>query len=272
MVASVRQSLIDAVVDAARDVDSASLARVAAEIEALPEDADADRRRAAALSVVPADARDVVATLIDEWNATKADLTPVALAWALRSADAMDRWHRTASTTELVWTGPLAAGATLRQSDQALLELVNGAKRTIVVVSFAVYHVETVHKALLAAISRGVTVTFVFESKAESAGRISFDPLDALGPKLARAASVYVWPAAQRAAWARECGSAQVGLLHAKCAIADEVAMLVSSANFTENALRVNMEMGVLICGGALPRRAAEHIQRLIEEGVLCKQ
>jgi phosphatidylserine/phosphatidylglycerophosphate/cardiolipin synthase-like enzyme len=58
-------------------------------------------------------------------------------------------------------------------------------------------------------------------------------------------------------------------VLHAKCALADREALLVASANLTEHALELNMEIGVLICGGPLPEQAAEHIDGLIREGTL---
>lgn len=39
------------------------------------------------------------------------------------------------------------------------------------------------------------------------------------------------------------------GVLHSKCAVADERMLFVSSANLTEHALNLNMELGVLIQG-----------------------
>ena len=45
--------------------------------------------------------------------------------------------------------------------------------------------------------------------------------------------------------------------------------LFVSSANLTEYALTLNMELGVLVRGGSLPPRVADHFTRLIERGVL---
>ena len=57
------------------------------------------------------------------------------------------------------------------------------------------------------------------------------------------------------------------GPLHARVAIADGRVMLISSANLTEYALTLNMELGVLIHGGPAPGRVAEHLARLVELG-----
>ena len=51
--------------------------------------------------------------------------------------------------------------------------------------------------------------------------------------------------------------------------MADEATVLVSSANLTEYALNLNMELGLLIRGGDLPGRVVGHLRRLVREGVL---
>ena len=57
--------------------------------------------------------------------------------------------------------------------------------------------------------------------------------------------------------------------LHAKCAVADGRILFISSANLTEYAMALNMELGVLINGGELPGRVVDHFGRLIENGTL---
>ncbi|OLT00089.1 hypothetical protein BJF90_07295 [Pseudonocardia sp. CNS-004] len=59
--------------------------------------------------------------------------------------------------------------------------------------------------------------------------------------------------------------------MHAKVAVADRRALLVSSANLTQSGVKTNMEAGVLIRGGTAPERAAEHVQQLIAAGVLVR-
>jgi len=44
--------------------------------------------------------------------------------------------------------------------------------------------------------------------------------------------------------------------------------MLVSSANLTEYAMMLNMEMGLLVQGGPLPGQVEAHLERLVEDGI----
>jgi len=43
----------------------------------------------------------------------------------------------------------------------------------------------------------------------------------------------------------------------------------VSSANLTEHALNLNVELGVVIQGGDAPGRAVDHVDALTREGIL---
>jgi phosphatidylserine/phosphatidylglycerophosphate/cardiolipin synthase-like enzyme len=59
------------------------------------------------------------------------------------------------------------------------------------------------------------------------------------------------------------------GSLHAKCALADEEVLLVSSANLTDHALALNMEMGLLVQGGELVSQVRRHFMQMIAQGIL---
>ena len=78
-------------------------------------------------------------------------------------------------------------------------------------------------------------------------------------------AEIYIWPRDQRST----DPSGNVGSLHAKCAVADDQLLFISSANLTDYAMHLNMELGTLIRGGPLPGMVAAHFARLIEGGVL---
>lgn len=199
------------------------------------------------------------------WLADQPNTPPAAFAWALRAAAATDGWHRARQHLELVWSGPAPHGTTLRRTDQALLELIRSAKRSITIVAFAAYRVPEIREALLDAVERGVAITFVAENPDISHGKVTIDPLAAMGSRLASKATVYVWPLDQRARDDR----GNHGTLHAKCAIADDERLLVSSANFTEYAMELNMELGVLVEGEGLAAEVSRHVAALIREGVL---
>jgi phosphatidylserine/phosphatidylglycerophosphate/cardiolipin synthase-like enzyme len=53
--------------------------------------------------------------------------------------------------------------------------------------------------------------------------------------------------------------------------VADGRWLFVSSANLTEQAFSINMELGVLITGGTTPVQVEVHFGKMIESGVLVK-
>ncbi len=59
------------------------------------------------------------------------------------------------------------------------------------------------------------------------------------------------------------------GAMHAKAVLADEHSALVTSGNLVGHALQANLELGVLVRGGPLPRRLTRHFRQLIMDGVL---
>jgi phosphatidylserine/phosphatidylglycerophosphate/cardiolipin synthase-like enzyme len=107
----------------------------------------------------------------------------------------------------------------------------------------------------------------VLEDAEIGQGKVAFDALAAFGPEVAQHAGVYVWPMDQRPAGP----AGQRGSLHAKCAVADASQLLISSANLTEHAFNLNIELGVLIRGGELPRRADSYWTSLIRTRALLK-
>ena len=203
--------------------------------------------------------------LLAHWDAACPGATHEALAAALDAAAAMHEWHCRNQSIELVWTGPVPSGTVLRRTDQALLELIRGARKRLLIVTFAAYRIPLLHQALIEAADRGVDLDFVLESKEASQGKVTVDPLSALGPELAKRATVWTWllEARPRDAVGRH------GTLHVKCALADGARLFISSANLTASALLLNMELGVLIEGGKLPTEVAGHFDDLKAAGVL---
>jgi phosphatidylserine/phosphatidylglycerophosphate/cardiolipin synthase-like enzyme len=47
--------------------------------------------------------------------------------------------------------------------------------------------------------------------------------------------------------------------------------MFLSSANLTEYAFTINMELGLLVTGGTLPERVQRHFERLVTAGTLLR-
>jgi phosphatidylserine/phosphatidylglycerophosphate/cardiolipin synthase-like enzyme len=68
--------------------------------------------------------------------------------------------------------------------------------------------------------------------------------------------NVYFWPREQRT----KDANGKAGILHVKCAVADGRRLLLTSANLTEYAFTINMELGLLITGGNLPAQVENHL------------
>lgn len=201
---------------------------------------------------------------INQWQAHAPSVSASAMALALRSSATTLERERSYQRVELVWTGPESGIIPLRRTDQALIQLIQEARQSLHIVSFAVYKIEAIVQALLGATKRGVRVTIYLETPDSSDGKVTFDPLGTYGVELARRAGVYIWPLDKRSL----STDGRHGSLHAKLALADDTRLLISSANLTEYALSLNMEAGVLITGGEQPEKVGRHLQRLVETGV----
>ena len=112
---------------------------------------------------------------------------------------------------------------------------------------------------------RRVAVDICLETADASEGKVAYDMFAALGAEIRRHARLFVWPLDQRPV----SPSGHHGSLHAKVAVADGRALLISSANLTEFAMTLNMEMGMLVWGGEWPARVEQHFDRLMQAGVL---
>jgi len=181
------------------------------------------------------------------------------------AAGLADHLARQRESIELVWTGPSSRPAAFRRTDQALLELIESAEQSLIIVTFAAYKIPKIADAVVRAGKRNVDVIFVVESRETSAGQWAHKELFSNTKNLCDVSKVYTWPVNKR----QTDSAGNHGSLHAKCAAADSKMAFISSANLTEHALNINMEMGVLIKGGAIPSRIQKHFHDLIRHEVI---
>lgn len=253
---AVPQSLLSACVVFASEVSAEATEHVIGFLEA------GQIHRAQAL--LTGDASHRLGHLLAEWRQAGESISGVAVADVLRGASRAIAAERRKQRVELVWSGPNTTSSTLRSTGPALLELINGARECVYIVTFAAYKVPEVSESLQAALRRGVRVVFVLESSNVSGGKVNFDPLPHLMGSFAGGLEVFVWPQSERVTDLH----GKFGTLHAKFAVADKKRLLVSSANLTEYAFNLNIELGVLITGGTAPIEAVEHVDKLIRRGV----
>ena len=209
--------------------------------------------------------RDTVMAFIARWRSETPSLSAQSVAIALRAAVITQKHHRDSQSVELVWTGPDVQGDPFRRTEQAILQLLDAAKERITLVSFAVYSIPNIARALVSAATRGVQLAVIIETPDKLGGENEYSTLRALGKEVADCSKVYYWPKENRPV----SESGKPGILHVKCAVADDEWMFLSSANLTQQAFTINMELGVLVRGGSMPRSVQKQFDLLTKSGKL---
>jgi len=209
--------------------------------------------------------RDLAIKFLDSWQESPEPADSKSVSLCLLTASCSEQQHRQGQSVELVWTGPEAGAVPFRRTEQALLQVLDSAKERITLVSYAVYRIPNVSDALVRAAQRGVKINVIVETPDPTEGEQEYDTIRSLGDKVTSACRIFYWPTEQRQLHA----GGKRGILHVKCLVADGRWLFVSSANLTEYAFTVNMELGVLISGGLLPRQVESHFDDLLSQGVL---
>lgn len=209
--------------------------------------------------------REMALAFVDRWRSEANAVDARTVSVALQTASLSEQTRRDSQSVELVWTGPDTDDAPFRRTEQAILQVLDAARSRITLVSFAVYKIPNVGKALVRAAQRGVRLTVIVETPDQLEGAGEYDTIQALGQEVAACSTVYFWPKENRTAGDNN----KVGILHVKCAVADSHWLFLSSANLTQQAFTINMELGMLIRGGAMPRRVEQQFDGLIQSGQL---
>jgi phosphatidylserine/phosphatidylglycerophosphate/cardiolipin synthase-like enzyme len=243
-----------------RNVPASVIDGAAKIIAASPEISDA--LLAVATQISHPDYRTRLSEFLRQCDAT-GGISPAGVAAAMATTAEAER-DRRLQPVELVWTGPDPGVLPFRKTEQAILEVLDGAKKRILLVSYAVYAIPRIRVALVRAARRGVRITVVIETPDLVDGLTEYSTLRALGADVAAVSAVFYWPAKKRSP-----DGGKAGILHVKCAVGDGKTLFVSSANLTEYAFTINMELGALFTGGALPRQVEKHFEGLIENGTL---
>ncbi|PTL78076.1 DISARM system phospholipase D-like protein DrmC [Vitiosangium sp. GDMCC 1.1324] len=249
------QTLLDAVVDLVALVSPSKVRTVASALRGLA--APKAAPNANTLADTPA-ARAAVARVVAAWGQEQASGDEVA-GMLLGASEARLRVERELSV-ELVWTGPTTRFVPTRRTEQVLLDLIASATTDLFLVSFVAYDVHSVVTAMNEAASRGVRLRVLIEASKEHGGTLDKD----LVPKMR--ASI---PTAEVFTWRERPEPFVDGKVHAKVAVVDGARTFITSANLTGHALEKNMEAGVLINGGPVPKTLRDHLQALIDVRVI---
>lgn len=247
--------LLDAVVDLVALVSPAKVRMVASALRGLGDSSAAPAVNT--LADTPA-ARAAVGRVLAAWGQVHASSD--AVAGMLLGATEARRRIEDEANVELVWTGPTTRFVPTRRTEQVLLDLIRGAEHDLFLVSFVAYNVASVAVALNEAAARGVRLMALFEAPNARGGTLDYDPaarMRALVPDMV----TFNWK--DRAEFFVD------GKVHAKVAVADAGRAFITSANLTGAALERNMEAGVLFHGGSIPKALRDHLQALVDVGII---
>lgn len=196
--------------------------------------------------------------LVDAWRASATGSDE--LASMLLGAKFMAMKIASDQSIELVWTGPTTPFVATRHTEQALLQVINAAQSTLFITSFVAYDVASVVKALNDASAKDVHISMLLESSSEHGGSINIDVIRKMKSLV---------PKAVLYAWTGKVEPFLDGRVHAKVAVADTNSCFITSANLTGYAMEKNMEAGILITGGEIPRQLSQHLCALVSTKVV---
>jgi phosphatidylserine/phosphatidylglycerophosphate/cardiolipin synthase-like enzyme len=152
----------------------------------------------------------------------------------------------------------------IRHTEQVLCEVIESARHRIFLVSFVAYEVETIMKALQAAVGRGVRIDVLLEASKDHGGKVSVDSVRTMRDRIPDA-NVFVWTGDG----GKMPDGRPIGSVHAKCAVADGRVAFLTSANLSQAAMERNMELGVLVRGGHLPEELHRHLDALVKTDIV---
>lgn len=198
--------------------------------------------------------------LISAWQA--APIAPDELASMFLAASHTHARVRAEQSLELVWTGPTTPFVSARQTEQALLQVINAAQKSLFITCFVAYDISSIVKALNEASERGVHISMLLESSLDHGGSISVDVIGKMRTLV---------PSACLYAWQDKAEQFVGGRVHAKVAVADASTCFITSANLTGFAMEKNMEAGVLVSHGRIPRLLDDHLRALIHTRVISR-
>lgn len=154
---------------------------------------------------------------------------------------------------EPVWTAPTVPGLGGRTT-LAVAELINRATATVYAATYSAGAGSDYVQALAHAIDRGVAVTVIVDrGMQEKNGGVV--------PKALAGARVW--------AYAPAAVGEYVPLQHAKLVVVDRTAALVTSANFSNSAAKLNLECGLLSHDAAVAEDLVRQLDVLRDNGVL---
>ena len=197
------------------------------------------------------------------WRTADPPQPGAAIALALETA-ALVQADAAASRSDVVISGPSSDSTAVRLTSSVISELIHDSRESLLVVSFAAFGVTDVVNELEGAARRGVRIDLILESTADQGGTLHGSVgASAAFEAIRQDVTFWSWPENRR-----PVVGASRAALHAKLVVADERVALLGSANLTDKALAVNLELGVIIRDPSIVRHIVRHFRSLMKPSV----
>ena len=221
--------------------------------------------------VVPAAVSAFVRTAFLELEAAGFSSEQIATVLSLIEVDRM-RDHTSELPIDLVTSGPEAPGISNRDTSVVVRELFAHAKKSVLVIGYAVYQGQQVFEALAKRMEAfpELDVKFFLNIARPDGDSTTSEILVA---RFKQRFKDKQWPIGYRLPQVffdpRSVADDQAirSSLHAKCIVVDSSHVFVSSANFTEAAQERNIEVGLKIESEWLAKGITDHFRNLLEHG-----
>jgi len=194
---------------------------------------------------------------MESWWDERDAVTPEALCLALRAAASAAAATRDLQRCELAWSGPDLSNSHFRRTDRASADVIDRAQSTLWIATYSISSTDLMLTRISDAKQRGVDVYLLVEHPS----RVGTNQ-DPTAPYRKLGVTPRTWRFDARP------GSGHA-LFHPKCIVADSQFAFVTSANLSFSAHERNIETGVLVSGGDLPRQLAERFASMLTHGLL---
>lgn len=210
--------------------------------------------RRAIRNQAPAEVQFLLINLIDQAGIER---TCAALAAAVNTRHRVEHENE---QVKIVWTGPATVPISSHRTTAAVMhELIATAREHITLATYSAGKVEDFIVALDKRRCEGIDVRLLLETpRSDGSGPDCPKVFEQLLPYV----NALEWPRGSR-------HSHNWTSMHVKVLIRDSDAVLVTSANMSEAAMRHNMEVGVELRAGSTALRLREHFDELERSGVL---
>ena len=194
---------------------------------------------------------------------TKANYSKEKLAGLVEGIAQGALLQKESEDTEVVWTGPDTNVVPVRRSAQVLKSLIDRATAKVFIVSYVSFNLPEIDESIRQALTRGVQVNLLLET-ADQRGGDQFLRNAMRYSESFTGINIFQWPPGNRPPVGQNVAS-----VHAKCAVADGREAFVTSANLTEAAMDKNIELGLLLSGGPVPKEISNHLFSLVDQNVI---